>query len=269
MNISDIINSTDRYTFHSHSQWCDGRATIAEFAEAAAASGMEHYGITPHSPVPIVSPCNMSMNDVSTYLAEVKRLKDKYAGRVEIYAGMEIDYLGKHWGPHDRYFRELPLDFSIGSVHFIPAQDGQMVDIDGHYDSFRRKMTANFRDDLSYVVNTFFDQSEKMLMSGGFDIVGHIDKVAHNAAHHQPGIDSEPWFEQRVERLITMAFERGYAIEINTKALSGHNRLFPDKKWWPLLKRLGAVTPVNSDAHEPTLINAGRRESLAELSKIS
>lgn len=261
MDFRSVIQQTNRYNFHSHTQYCDGRASMADFADAAVRQNFLHYGFSPHSPVPIVSPCNMSMRAVDEYLAETRRLQSLYADRIRFYASMEVDYLGAHWGPSQRYFRNLGLDYVIGSVHFIPSQRGKLVDIDGHFDSFRRKMAEEFDNDIEYVTNKFFDQSELMLRCGGFEMIGHIDKVAHNAACFRPGIDSEPWFEQRVERLIAMAVADGVVIEINTKAWSEHHRMFPDTKWFPLLNKLGAMTVVNSDAHYPDLIDASRSEA--------
>lgn len=259
--IEDIVKSTRHYTLHSHTQWCDGHAPVSEMTASAQACGMKHYGISPHSPVPIASPCNMSARDMSAYFAETARLKELYRGRMEIHTSLEIDFLGFYWGPHSPYFQNLPLDYRIGSVHFIPAQGGEMVDIDGRYESFKAKMHQHFGDDIAYVVNTFFDQSEKMIELGGFDMIGHLDKVLHNASLHSPGIDSQPWVEERVKRLIEMSVAHNLVIEINTKAWHTAGRMFPDSKWWPLLKELGAVTAVNSDAHCPDLIDAGRAEA--------
>lgn len=204
----------------------------------------------------------MSMYRVPEYMAEVKRLQKIYEGKIQFYTSMEVDFLGPHWGPSQRWFQTLGLDYIIGSVHFIPSQSGVLVDIDGQYPSFKRKLTEYFNDDLLYVVNKFFDQSELMIEMGGFDMIGHLDKIAHNASSHQPGIDCEPWFEQRVEKLINMCVDNGIVVEINTKALTQHGRLFPDPKWFDLLKRLGATVVVNSDAHFVDLIDASRSEAL-------
>ena len=155
---ADIARATTRYNFHSHTQWCDGKAPIAEMTLAAIDAGMEHWGFTPHSPVPIHSSCNMSHESVAEYLAEVKRLLTLHADRIHLYAAMEIDYLGPEWGPASDYFRHLPLDYRIGSVHFVPSDSGY-VDVDGRFESFREKMSTYFHDDIRYVVDTFYDLS--------------------------------------------------------------------------------------------------------------
>lgn len=254
------------YNFHSHTQFCDGHATMAEFAQAAVEAGFRHYGFSPHSPIPIESPCNMAWTDVPAYLAEVERLKTLYqSSSTRFYASMEIDYLGHEWGPHVDEFQRLPLDYRIGSVHFIPGQEGMLIDIDGRFESFRRKMADHFHGDIRYVVDTFFAHSLDMLEHGGFDIIGHFDKIGHNASHYQPGIEQEPWYKRHMERIIEAIAASGVIVEINTKARADHGRFFPDPAYWSTLKRAGIPMIINSDAHRPTLINASRPEALSLL----
>ena len=264
-----LIGDSKRYNFHSHTQFCDGRAPMAEFAARAVADGFTHYGFSPHSPVPIESPCNMSVDAIPLYLDEINRLRRVYEDKpIHFYASMEVDYLGPHWGPSHPCFHTLSLDYLIGSVHFIPSQSGELIDIDGRYENFRRKMTDHFHDDINYVVNTFFDQSLEMLSRGGFDIIGHYDKIAHNAAHYRPGIEQEGWFIDRADELTEEIIKSGITVEINTKARLDHARFFPHHSRWHQLIEAGAPIIVNSDAHVPALINAGRDEALAMLESL-
>lgn len=265
MDFISEIGSSRLYTFHSHTEFCDGRAQMEAFAREAVSRGFTHYGFTPHSPLPIASPCNMTMENVPRYLAEVERIRREYGGNgCRFYAGMEIDYLGDHWGPASEVFRSMPLDYSIGSVHFIPSQEGEYVDIDGRYESFRRKMSEKFHDDLRYVVETFFAQSHRMLDAGGFDIIGHLDKIGHNASHHCDGVEDLPWYRALVNDLLDHVIASGVTVEINTKAFADHNgRLFPAERHIPRLVEAGVPLIVNSDAHVPALIDASRPYALA------
>ena len=264
-----LLGGSRRYTLHSHTEFCDGRAQMEAFARQAVADGFTHYGFTPHSPIPIVSPCNMLRDNVERYLAEVERVRRDHAGKgVTFLAGMEIDYLGDHWGPASDYFHELPLDYSIGSVHFIPSQDGVPVDIDGRFESFRRKMTEHFRDDIRYVVEKFYEQSIRMVEAGGFDIIGHLDKVGHNASHYSPGIESESWYQALADELADKVIDCGVTVELNTKARREHGRFFPSERLLRRLVATGVPIIVNSDAHVPALIDASRREAFDLLDSI-
>lgn len=263
-DFQSIISSTDRYNFHSHTQFCDGRAPMEEFATAAVESGMRHYGFTPHSPIPFESPCNMSEADVPVFLAEVDRLQREHEGRIKFYKGMEVDYLGPQWGPANPYFKSLGLDYTIGSVHFIPSDEGY-VDIDGHYDRFKEKMARYFANDIRHVVETFYAQSMAMVEEGGFDMLGHLDKIGHNAGHFKPGIEEEAWYGRLVDDLIDLVISKRLPIELNTKAWAEHHRLFPAPRYLPRLLEAGITIAVNSDAHYPALIDASRPYALSLL----
>ncbi|MDE7449885.1 MAG: histidinol-phosphatase [Paramuribaculum sp.] len=266
MDFSAITQATELYNFHSHTQFCDGKATMEEFAEAAAKCGMTHYGFSPHSPVPIESPCNMKREDVPAFLDEVRRLNTLYEGRTRFYAAMEVDYLDDSWGPSNLYFASLGLDYIIGSVHFIPNDSG-FVDIDGRFESFRDKMSRYFANDIRHVVKTFYSQSHAMLAAGGLDILGHFDKVGQNASYFRPGIEDEYWYKCEVHDLIDDIIARGQRIELNTKAFAEHGRFFPGVRYIPELLSHDIEIIVNSDAHRPALINASRPQALAAISE--
>lgn len=274
MDFIKLLNGSQKYNFHSHTEFCDGRATMEAFARQVVADGFTHYGFSPHSPVPIVSPCNMRPDAVPRYLAEVERIRGEYGDRCRFFASMEVDYLGDSFGPTAPEIQQLPLDYLIGSVHFIPSQEGEYIDVDGHFDSFRRKMRDHFHDDIRYVCETFYSQSQAMLAAGGFDILGHLDKIGQNASYYHPGIEEEPWYQTLVNDLIDSVIaynpahpDRPLTVEINTNAYAEHSgRLFPHPRHWQRLRDAGVPLIVNSDAHVPALIDASRALPLSWLS---
>ena len=263
-----ITQSTDLYNFHTHTQFCDGHATMEEFVTEAIAQGFTHLGFTPHSPVSVESPVNMKRAQVEQYFDEMKRLRETYGDHINLYTSMEIDYVSVGDGPASEYFKDLPLDYSIGSVHFIPAIDdpGVMVDIDGKYADFKVRMGKYFNDDIEYVIKTFFSQMMAMVEDGGFDIVGHMDKIGYNASQYSESIEEEPWYDKLVIDLFENIMDHHLVIEINTKAWLQRNRFYPNLKYFGMLKRFNAPIVVNSDTHYPTLLNSGRMEAIKLLS---
>lgn len=259
-----ITQATDLYNLHTHTQFCDGHAMMEEFVIEAIAQGFTHLGFTPHSPISVESPCNMTRDDVKAYFDEVERLRAIYGDRIRLYTAMEIDYVSVGDGPASDYFKSMPLDYSIGSVHFIPAIDNpsEMVDIDGKFPDFKARMGKYFNDDIEYVVKTFFSQMMAMVDEGGFDIVGHMDKIGFNASQYLDGIDEEPWYDKLVIDLFENIMDNHLTIEINTKAWLQRNRFYPNLKYFGMLKRFNAPVVVNSDAHYPTLLNNGRMEAI-------
>lgn len=265
MNTPDILNiikDTDRYNFHSHTQFCDGRAPMAAMAEAAANDGFEIWGFSPHSPLCQPEPCNMRFGDMDAYLAEASRLKEEYEGKMRILTSLEIDYMSPDFGPHIDYFQNLPLDYRLGSVHFVPTQDGEWLDNDGPYERFSQFLRERYHGDLRYVVEKYFEQVLRMLERGGFNILGHPDKIAGNASKADPDIENCPWYEAYIDDIISHAKSSGVIVEINTKELYTKERLYPAQRWLGKLISANIPTAVNSDAHYPEKVNLGREEAL-------
>ena len=91
----------------------------------------------------------MHMEKVGDYIAEFRRLKEEYAGTINLYMSMEIDYLGSLWGATSPFFSEVSLDYRLSSIHFIPTPDGkELIDVDGSPAGFIEKMDKYFDDDI-------------------------------------------------------------------------------------------------------------------------
>lgn len=264
-DIRKIVRETDAYNFHAHTQFCDGRDSIREIASAASEAGFRYFGFTPHSPVPVTSPCNMDASEVEEYLGEVDAMKNLYSGKMEVLTSMEIDWLGADWGPHIDYFQNLPLDFRLGSVHFVQARDGVRYDCDGSFERFRPILENRFGGDVRYVVEKYFEGVLLMLERGGFDLLGHFDKIAGNASKAFPGLEDEGWYEALIDDVVSHAVSAGVTVEINTKAYPDSGRFFPAERWWGKLLDAGLPLAVDSDAHWASKVMAGREEALNAL----
>lgn len=263
INFDRVKKETDFYNFHTHTQYCDGHAEMREFVVAAINQGFKHLGFTPHSPIPFETSCNMDINDVEKYKSEFYGLKDEFKDQIELYFSMEIDFIDENWNANDSYFNGLGLDYKLSSVHFIPSFDNNelFIDVDGNFRAFRQKMNQYFHDDIESVVKSFYHQSMKMVEIGGFDIIGHFDKIGHNASYFEEGIENQEWYTKLVLDLFNAVMDKKLVIEINTKALKDHSRFFPNKRMFELLRKYNAPILINSDCHYPELMNAGRMEA--------
>lgn len=252
--------------YHSHTEFCDARAPMAEIAEAAFKAGFEEWGISPHSPICCPSGANMKAEDVDAFLKEAERLKEQYRGRMKVLTGMEIDYVSPEFGPQIEYFQNLPLDYRIGSVHFVRTKGGKPVDCDGPSERFLKYLDEEYGGDLRYVVETYYDMELEMLEAGGFDIIGHLDKIGDNGSAADPDLENYEWYAVLVEKVIAKAVEKGVTIEINTKKYPAQGRFFPNERWWPLLKKYNAEIVISTDAHYPDKVAAGYADALMKLS---
>lgn len=258
---------TNLTNYHSHCLYCDGRANMEDFIRFAINEGFTSYGISSHAPLPFATAWTMEWDRMEDYLAEFARLKEKYADKIELAIGLEIDYLNEESNPASPRFRELPLDYRIGSVHMLYSPEGTVVDIDTSADTFRGLVDKHFGGDLNSVVRLYYKSLLRMVELGGFDIVGHADKMHYNASCYRPGLLDEPWYDALVRDYFAAIARRGYIVEINTKAYHELGTFYPNERYFTLLKELGVRVQVNSDAHYPERINNARREGLAALKK--
>lgn len=251
--------------YHSHCSYCDGRAPLEDFIKEAIRQGFTSYGISSHAPLPFPTHWTMEWEQVPAYLAEARRLRQKYAGQIELYIGMEIDYLDEESNPSVARFRDLPLDYRIGSVHLLTDDAGEVVDIDVAADAFRVLVDERFAGDLDRVIHLYYNRLLRMIALGGFDILGHADKMHYNASCYRPGLLDEPWYEALMRNYFTEIARRDIIVEVNTKALYMLGTFYPNERYFGLLHELGIRVQVNSDAHFPDKINTGRPEALAAL----
>ncbi|MDR3309621.1 MAG: histidinol-phosphatase [Tannerella sp.] len=257
-----VLNSN----FHSHCIFCDGRSHPEKFIKFALANHFRAYGFSSHSPLPFETFWNMSKEDTPEYIAEIQRLKVKYSDFIEIYLGMEIDYLSETYNATLPYFRDLPLDYRISSIHFMPWQtpllEDNMVCIDGSYDGFKDGINEHYNGSIRALTEDFFRHSMKMVELGGFDIVGHIDKVYMNGSKHPDFNINAEWFRKPFLELLDLIAEKGLIVEINTKNFLRRNETYPHLSSYKELKTRNIPIMVNSDCHYPDLVNDGRKETI-------
>ena len=248
--------------YHSHCSFCDGRAPLEEFVKEAITQGFYSYGVSSHAPLPFPTQWTMEWEQMEAYLDEFKNLRSKYADEIELYVGLEIDYLNEESNPSVARFTELPLDYRIGSVHLLYDAAGEVVDIDCSPAVFKERVDRHFNGDVLRVIRMYFDRLFRMVELGGFDILGHADKMHYNASCYHPGLLDEPWYEALMKDYFSLVASRGYLVEINTKAYDSLGTFYPNSRYWELMKEYQIKVLVNSDAHYPERINAGRMEAL-------
>ena len=154
---------TNLTNYHSHCLYCDGRANMEDFIRFAISEGFTSYGISSHAPLPFSTAWTMEWDRMDDYLSEFSRLKKKYADKIELAIGLEIDYLNEESNPSLPCFQKLSLDYRIGSVHMLYSPEGKIVDIDTPADLFRQLVDKHFDGDLDSVVHLYYKNLLRMV----------------------------------------------------------------------------------------------------------
>lgn len=110
--------------YHTHTSRCghaDG--TDEEYVLAALSQGFDELGFSDHVPWPYrgsyTNPTvRMHVRELGNYLASVRTLKEKYAGKISILAGFECEYFPEYMNWLADMAYENRLDYLILGNHY-------------------------------------------------------------------------------------------------------------------------------------------------------
>ncbi|MFP5203894.1 MAG: DNA polymerase/3'-5' exonuclease PolX [Acidobacteriota bacterium] len=110
-----IVRSDIRGDVHMHTTASDGRNSIREMADAAAACGLEYIAITDHSKA-LAMTGGLDEKRALEHIARIREVDREMEGRLRVFSGIEVDILGD--GALDLDDEVLAqMDVVIASVH--------------------------------------------------------------------------------------------------------------------------------------------------------
>jgi histidinol-phosphatase (PHP family) len=246
-----------RYScLHTHTTFCDGHDSIETCCRAAWQGGFESIGFSAHAPLGkktgLSSDWHLPDERLTEYLDAVQDARRRWAGRLAVYLGLETDYIRGSMGPADPDYREMGLDYTIGSVHYIfPPDGGKPVTVDSSPAEFEENLRRRFGGDGEALMEIYWDTLEEMIRAGGFDILGHADIIKKN----NPG---EKWFsmtgeryQQRLIRAAEAIARSGVVTEVNTGAINRGTlrEPYPSRSFLELLQKRAVPVTITADAH--------------------
>ncbi len=94
----------------------------------------------------------MKKQNLETYDIEIQQLKKQYENEIQVYCGLEVDYIPGLTGPKNFSFFSRNLNYLIGSVRFVDKfPDGSHWEIDGSREVFMRGVNQIFEGDIQKV----------------------------------------------------------------------------------------------------------------------
>ncbi|HTZ89650.1 MAG TPA: DNA polymerase/3'-5' exonuclease PolX [Alloacidobacterium sp.] len=110
---------------HMHTDATDGKNTIREMAEAAAARGYEYMAITDHSKN-LAMTFGLDDERALEHIERIRRVNDEMEGRIRVLTGIEVDILSD--GQLDLSDEVLAqMDVVIASVHSLFNQEEEQM----------------------------------------------------------------------------------------------------------------------------------------------
>ncbi|MFZ4581180.1 MAG: histidinol-phosphatase [Paludibacter sp.] len=255
--------------YHSHNTFCDGRASMEEFVKYAIAKGVRKYGFSSHAPLPFHTHWTMNAEDYPEYEIEFYRLKEKYKDYIELFLGLEIDYIHGYSNAKSAFFQTITLDYAIGSIHYLDKlADGSYWSIDGPFTDFDKGLNELFDGDIRLATERFYHISNCMIEVGGFDIVGHFDKITLHGSQYTDFDTDALWYRNLVGESLQQVKNKGLILEINTKSLTERGMTFPENNLLQLIHDLQIPITVNSDCHYPSRVIDGFELTYLNLKKV-
>lgn len=247
-----------RVDYHTHHHRC-GHASgqMREYIEAAIAAELDEIGLSDHSPIlhlgdqdhPLPH-ITMARSDLPSYMREMAELRDRYAGRITVRLGIESDFVEGLAGEYGALWQRYPLDYVIGSVHFLEG-----------WNIFERDLPAGRSPEAVY--GAYLQATQLAARSGVYDIIAHLDGL--KTAGHIADLAITPALEETVRVLA----ETGVAIELNT---SGWRKscadCFPRMELLERCCHYGVPITLGSDAHAPDQVAHGFDNAVALLREV-
>ena len=204
--------------YHVHTRFSDGKNTAEEMLRAAMDAGLSEFGFSDHAHMPHDESWCMKAGDDEKYRAEIARLREKYAGKINVLCGIEQDYFSDT--PVDAY------DYVIGSVHYVLA-DGEYIPVDESADALRRGADAHFGGDLLALCEAYYAEVADVAGRTGATVIGHFDLIT-KFNEQTPMINTaDPRYVAAWQRAVDRLLPYGIPFEINTGAISRRKRTTP------------------------------------------
>lgn len=247
-------------SYHTHTEFCDGKSTAEELILAAIERGMSEIGFSGHSHTVGQESWCMSESGTERYRDTLSALREKYKRQIKVYIGVEQDILSTE--PTE------PYDYVIGSVHGLIKACG-LLDVDSNPEHIKEAVELYYGGDPYLYVEEYFSVASQLYLRTGCDIIGHFDVVTKF-------IEREPLFSTAHPRYIAArdaALERLFMspalFEINTGAISRGYRAapYPEMAVIERIAELGKPFVLSSDAHSTDTLDFGIADVRRELDK--
>jgi histidinol-phosphatase (PHP family) len=256
-----------RSSYHTHSNFSDGKAPPEEYIIKAIERGFSSLGFSEHGPTKYEKHWEIKKDRVEEYRSEILRLKNKYIGKIEIYCGMELDYFP---GIEDDAFSKYGLDYVIGSIHYFPGPDGEIYGVDCKFEEFKKTIYDFFKGDVKSMVKEFYSRLGSMVRQFKPEMIGHFDLIKINNPDESIFSEKESWYKDAVMEVLETMSEHGTMFDLNTGGITRGYLKEPYPSAWILREGAKKKIPVvlNSDAHIPENID-GNFEPVTKILKQS
>ena len=245
---------------HTHSTFCDGNDKIEDTVLCAIEKGFDAIGFSGHSFTDFDLRYCMSDMETNIYIANINILKEKYKDRIEIYCGLEKDYLATD----DRTY-----DYLIGSVHYF-KKDNKLYDVDGTYEEVLKATDEFYGGDIYTTCEEYFKTVADVKRKTGCDIIGHFDLIKKFNTNECLFNYSNPRYINASMDALNELLKQDVIFELNTSGtLPGRcGEMYPSDRILKEIQIKGGRVIITSDCHKKELLDYGFDVAIEKLKSI-
>ncbi len=217
--------------YHMHTVLSDGKDSYEEMIKVAIEKGLAEIGFTDHV---CLKPVDWAINlvDIPVMTAQITDLQEKYKSRIHIRYGIEVDYFPGYEPEIKDIIASIPLDYVIGSVHFIG---------DWNFDT-DKSLYGKWSNDHLY--GMYFDLIQQAVRSNLFDVIGHLDIIKKFRVYPETNQD------KLIEDTLKLIQQNNVVVELNTGGIDRPcAEMTPSPKILEMCHKHNIPVTLSSDAH--------------------
>lgn len=243
---------------HTHTNFCDGKNSAEEMVLEAIKKGLKSIGFSGHSPINIPNDFCMTYVNFPLYVAEITRLKEKYSKEIEIFLGIENEYLD--------FFYDENLEYIISSVHMVLKND-IISDVDNTKEIMLNFINEQYNANVLEYIKDYYELVKKASKKG--DILGHFDLITKFNKDNDIFDEYSKEYQEIASNALLECIKNDIIIEINSGAIQRgyQNKPYPAPYFFDLLYKNNAKIIITSDAHIKDGIDCFYNESVDLLKK--
>lgn len=227
---------------HMHTTFDDGRSTAEEMVQACLAAGLTSCGVSLHAPMTYPTDWTCGVEGIPAYLAEMRRLREAYAGKITVYCGIEWDTLSE--------VDLTPYDYVIGSAHHLPVRMPP-YSVDNKPEEAKEAIRVAFGGDADAAAECYFAELSKVANNPAAQILGHFDVLTKFDMKHGIFNADSPRYRKAALTAMETLVKAGKIFEINTGAIGRKWRTepYPARPLLEALYEMGGKITFSSDSH--------------------
>lgn len=222
--------------YHTHTKRCrHAQGEDEEYVLAALEKGLQILGFADHTPYPFsgdyYSTFRMFPEEIEGYVNSVLKLREKYAGKLRIFLGLEAEYYPAHFADLQAMLKDYPVDYLLLGQHALGNEQDEYF--------------CGWPTEEEAVLKRYVDQCMEAMNTGCFTYFAHPDLIHY--------VGDAKVYKQHMRTLIREAMGCKLPLELNMLGLYTQ-RNYPNRLFWELVAEEGAPAIVGVDAHVPDFL---------------